>query len=141
MTDLQDMLDPDDAYTTSSPYAASLPQQHSRPGSPYFAANPQQQQRQQQLQQQQQDVDVNGLAYATGGGARQQGVQRQIHGGQYAAVGGLHQQAMPDRLGITPMQLAMLQQQRLQQGRSNHLGVAPSIHSVTSSHRSWSEEQ
>ena len=49
-------------------------------------------------------------------------------------------QAAPDRLGITPMQLAMLQQQRLQ-NRANNLVVSPSIHSVTSSNRSWSDGQ
>lgn len=49
-------------------------------------------------------------------------------------------QAAPDRLGITPMQLAMLQQQRLQ-GRVNNLVVSPSIHSVTSSNKSWSDGQ
>ena len=48
--------------------------------------------------------------------------------------------AAPDRLGITPMQLAMLQQQRLQ-NRANNLVVSPSIHSVTSSNRSWSDGQ
>ena len=50
-------------------------------------------------------------------------------------------QATPERHGITPMQLAMLQQQRLQQAGSNSLYASPSIHSVTSSNRSWSEDQ
>ncbi len=115
--------------------AAAARQQQARPGSPYLPANAQ------PLQQQQ--VGMNALAYNITG-MRQQGVQQQMQGGPYAA-GGLQReqpvQATSGRLGITPMQLAMMQQQRLQQGRANQLVVTPSIHSVTSSNPSWSEEQ
>jgi len=115
--------------------AAAARQQQPRPGSPYLPANAQ------PLQQQQ--VGMNALAYGMTG-MRHQGVQQQMQGGPYAA-GGLQReqptQATSGRLRITPMQLAMMQQQRLQQGRANQLVVTPSIHSVTSSNPSWSEEQ
>ncbi len=96
-----------------------------------------------QPRQQQPQMGLNGHAYGVGG-MRQQGAQQQMLGGQFSGNGLQRQQpvqATPARLGITPMQLAMLQQQRLQQGRANNLVVTPSIHSVTSSNRSWSEEQ
>ena len=69
--------------------------------------------------------------------------QLQTHANAYGMGGNQVQHAMqtaPDRLGITLMQLAMLQQQRLQ-NRTNNLVVSPSIHSVTSSNRSWSDGQ
>ena len=114
--------------------AAARPQQ-ARPGSPYLPATAQ------PLQQQQ--LGMNTLAYGMTG-VQDQGVQQQMQGAPYAA-GRLQReqpmQATSGRLGITPMQLAMMQQQRLQQGRANQLVVTPSIHSVTSSNPSWSEER
>ena len=114
--------------------AAGLRQQQSRPGSPLMPGNSQ------PMQQQRLGVET---AYGPGG-SHQHAVQQHLQGRQIATGRGMRQQAMqatPDRLGITPVQLAMLQQQRLQQGRANQLVVTPSIHSVTSSNRSWSEEQ
>ena len=149
---LQEVPSPDEAYiaamrgsqyppaslqqqqlNSGSYAAASMQQQQLRHVSPYLAANV--------LQQQ---AGVNGLGYGIGG-VRQQGMQQQHSQARQNVPGSMqNQQAMqptPDRLGITPMQLAMLQQQRLQQGQANRLVVTPSIHSVTSSNRSWSEEQ
>ncbi len=146
---LQEALAPDEAYVTAmqgqiylapelgqqqAAYAAGglRQQQPARPVSPYMALGMQQQQFQPQPGQ------------SHGVGAMQHQVAHaQTHGNAYGMGGNQMQhavQAAPDRLGITSMQLAMLQQQRLQ-GRANNLVVSPSIHSVTSSNRSWDDGQ
>ena len=107
-------------------------QQPSRPAGPYMPSGIQQHQQQAgpmlnfgmgNMQPQVAHVQTQANAYGVGGNQMQHAMQ-----------------AAPDRLGITPMQLAMLQQQRLQ-NRANNLVVSPSIHSVTSSNRSWSDGQ
>lgn len=108
-------------------------QQPARPVSPYMPLSMQQQHQQHagpmlnygmgRMQPQVAHLQTQANAYGMGGNQVQPAMQ-----------------AAPDRLGITPMQLAMLQQQCLQ-NRANNLVVSPSIHSVTSSNRSWSGGQ
>ena len=117
-------------------YAAStLRQQHpSRPGSPYLPG----------MQPHQFHLHGAQLPSRGTGSTQPQTGHMQMHGRAYNGAGTQMQhagQATPERLSITPMQLAMLQQQRLQQGGGSNLFVSPSIHSVTSSNRSWSEDQ
>lgn len=150
---LQELLTPDEAYITSAmqgqmyvvpglaqqqaAYAEGVlrqQQQPSRPVSPYVPSGMHQQQHQ-QLAGQMLNLGI--------GGMQPQATHLQMPVNAYGMGGNQVQHAMqpaPDRLGITPMQLAMLQQQRLQ-SRANNLVVTPSIHSVTSSNRSWSDGQ
>lgn len=147
---LQEVLTPDEAYITAmqgqvyltpelgqqqAAYAASTlrQQQPTRPVSPYMTSG---------MQQQRQPQAGQMLNYGMGP-MQHPAAHVQTHVNKYGVGGNQVQHAMqaaPDRLGITPMQLAMLQQQRLQ-GRANNLVVSPSIHSVTSSNRSWSDVQ
>lgn len=144
---LQELLTPDEAYVTSAmqgqmyvvpglalqqaAYAegALRQQQPSRPVSPYMPSG---------MQQQHQQHAGQILNFGIGG-MQPQATHLQMPANAYGQVQHAMQPA-PDRLGITPMQLAMLQQQRLQ-NRANNLVVTPSIHSVTSSNRSWSDGQ
>lgn len=144
---LQELLSPDEAYMTSAmqgqmyvvpglalqqaAYAegAVRQQQPSRPVSPYMPSG---------IQQQHQQHAGQMLNFGIGG-MQPQATHLQMPVNAYGQVQHAMQPA-PDRLGITPMQLAMLQQQRLQ-NRANNLVVTPSIHSVTSSNRSWSDGQ
>ena len=146
---LQEVLTPDQAYITAVQgqiyLAPELGQQHAayaagtlrqqqplRPVSPYMPSS---------MQQRHQHAGQM-LSYGMGA-VQHHTAHTQTHANAYGAGENQVQHAMqaaPDRLGITPMQLAMLQQQRLQ-GRGNNLVVSPSIHSVTSSNRSWSDGQ
>lgn len=147
---LQELLTPDEAYITSAMQGqlyvvpglaqqqaafaegALRQQQPARPVSPYMPSGMQQQ------QQQHQQLAGQMLTFGIGG-MQHQASHLQMPINAYGQVQHAMQPA-PDRLGITPMQLAMLQQQRLQ-NRVNNLVVSPSIHNVTSSNRSWSDGQ
>lgn len=151
---LQEVLTPDEAYITAmqgqvyltpelgqqqAAYAAGTLRQQllqpARPLSPYMASGMQQPQQYQPQAGQIPSYGMGGMQHQVGHG--------QKHVNTYGVGGNQMQhavQAAPDRLGITPTQLAMLQQQRLQ-GRVNNLVVSPSIHSVTSSNKSWSDGQ
>lgn len=126
-------LTPQLAQQQAAYAAGSLRQQQpSRPVSPFMPLG---------MQQHQQHA---GPMLNFGMGAMQPQVGHlQTQADAYGMGGKQVQHAMQpagNRLGITPMQLAMLQQQRLQ-NRANNLVVSPSIHSVTSSNRSWSDGQ
>ena len=130
-------------------YAASMQ------GNPYALRSMQQMQQQQQqqamlgslsaaanMQQQQYGLKAVSSMQQPYGATAAYAVMQQQQASPYAQQQGRQPlQASPDRLGITPMQLAMLQQQRMQQNRSPQLVQVPSVHSVTSSGRSWSDDQ
>lgn len=108
-------------------------------GNPYAMRGMQQVQQQ---QQQQYGINApNSMQQPYGLNATNVALQQQQANAYVQQQGRQPLQATPDRLGITPMQLAMLQQQRMQQNRSPQLVRVPSIHSVASSARSWADDQ
>lgn len=123
------------AYAASTLRQQQQQQQPSRPGSPYLTGM-----QPHQLHLHPPGGQLPSRGVAIGGMQPQAGhMQMQMHASPYNGAGNQMQhvgQATPDRLGITPMQLAMLQQQRLQQGGITNLFASPSIHSVTSSGKS-----
>lgn len=129
-------------------YAASMQ------GSPYATRMMQQMQQMQQqamlssfpaavnLQQHQYGLNAASLQQQQYGLSAGNAIVQQQQASPYAQQQSRQpMQTTPERLGITPMQLAMLQQQRMQQNRSPQLVRVPSIHSVSSSGRSWSDNQ